>query len=67
MSTQKPSQSRSEPGQLQRPATHGTPSGQAWPQPPQWLGSIDVSTQSAPQSVRSGGHIAVLHTPPSQI
>lgn len=35
MSTQKPSHNSSEPGQLQRPLTQGTPSGHTMPQPPQ--------------------------------
>jgi hypothetical protein len=50
-------------GQAHAPLAHWTPPGQATPQLPQFLGSVEVLTQAAPHFVSPLGQV---HTPPTQ-
>jgi len=51
---QAPSQTTVPAGQTHAPEMHAWPPPQAWSQPPQWLGSLAVSTHAAPQLVCPG-------------
>jgi hypothetical protein len=51
----------------QAPFVHAAPDGQTTPQPPQFMGSLVVSTQAAPQGESPGPHTpGAAHTPPPQ-
>jgi len=45
---------------LQLPPTHGTAGAHGAKQPPQWKGSVSVSTHAPPHTTQSPGH---LHAP----
>lgn len=49
----------------QRPSPHHDPAPQELPQPPQWFGSVIVSTQSSPQ--RTGVTSGHAQVPPRHV
>ncbi len=69
MSTQAPLQLRWFGGQFVThvPAAHTCPPTQALPQRPQFVGSLNVSTQRSPQRLCPIGHGARRHAPISQV
>ena len=63
--TQALPQRLSPAGQTQEPKLHPAPAGQTFPQPPQFVGSVKISTQTA-EHVVTPRRVWQAHWPPTQ-